>query len=323
MNEYVKPKVLVSKCIGFDSCRFNGGIISSDVVENLKNYVEYEPVCPEMEIGLGVPRKALRLVEKDGEARLIQTETEKDCTEDMKDYASNLFSELDEIDGAILKNRSPSCGTNDVKLYPGLDKSGVLEKVPGIFGGAVVEEYPLKPVENEGRLRNFRIREDFYTALFALARFRKNVLEENSMKALTDFQANNKFLLMTYDQETMREMGKIAANREDEEVERVIEKYHELLTRALSESPSPGSHVNTLEHSFGYFSDELNSQEKSLYKDYIEDYREGKVPLSTLISVVRSWIVRFDVEYLEDQRYFDPYPHGLVEISDSGKGRDL
>ncbi|MBS3735638.1 DUF1722 domain-containing protein [Candidatus Bipolaricaulota bacterium] len=319
----IKPKVLLSKCIGFDSCRFNGGIISSDVVENLKNYVEFEPVCPEVEIGLGVPRKALRLVEKEGAPRLIQTETRKDCTEEMKDYASNLFSELDEIDGAILKNRSPSCGTNDVKLYDDLDKSGVLKKVPGIFGGAVVEEYPLKPVENEGRLRNFRIREDFYTALFALARFRKHVLENESMKALTDYQARHKFLLMTYDQETMRKMGKIAANREEKEVGQVIKNYHELLTQALSESPSPGTHVNTLEHSFGYFSDELNSQEKSLFQDYIEDYRAGKVPLSSLISLVRSWIVRFNVEYLKDQRYFDPYPHGLVEISDSGKGREL
>lgn len=323
MTNYVKPKVLFSKCLGFDSCRFNGGIISSDVVENLKSYVQAEPACPEVEIGLGVPRKALRLVEKDGETRLIQTETEKDCTEDMKDYASELFSDLNGIDGAVLKNRSPSCGTNDVKLYADLDKSGVIEKVPGIFGGAVVKEYPLKPVENEGRLRNFRIREDFYTTLFALARFRKNVLEDESMKALTDYQARHKFLLMTYDQETMREMGKIAANREDEETKQVIEKYHELLTHTLSETPSPGTHVNTLEHSFGYFSDELNSQEKSLFQDYVQDYREGKTPLSTLISLVRSWIARFDVEYLKDQRYFDPYPHGLVEISDSGKGRDL
>ncbi|MFW6104936.1 MAG: YbgA family protein [Candidatus Bipolaricaulota bacterium] len=322
MIDYVKPKVLVSKCIGFESCRFNGGIISSEVVENLKNFVEFEPVCPEVEIGLGTPRKALRLVEKDGGVRLIQSETRKDYKEEMESYAANLFSELNEIDGAILKNRSPSCGTNDVKLYADLDKSGVLKKVPGLFGGAVVEEYPLKPVENEGRLRNFRIREDFYTDLFALARFRKHVLEDGSIKALTDYQANNKFLLMTYDQETMREMGKIAANPEDEEIERVIEKYQELLTQALSESPSPGGHVNTLEHSFGYFSDELSSQEKSLFKDYIEDYREGKVPLSTLISLVRSWIVRFDEEYLKEQRYFDPYPSGLVEISDSGKGRD-
>lgn len=323
MTDYVKPKVLVSKCIGFDSCRFNGGIISSEVVNALKDHVEFKPVCPEVEVGLGVPRKALRLVEKDGEARLIQTETRVDFTEKMKQYADELFSELGEIDGTILKNRSPSCGTTDVKVYADLDKSGVIEKAPGIFGGAVLDHYPFKPIENEGRLRNFRIREDFYTAMFALARFRRNVAERDSIKALTDFQAEHKFLLMSYDQEKMREMGQVAANREDKDIEQVIENYHGLLTKALSDSPSPGAHVNTLEHAFGYFSDELSTREKSLFKDYIGDYRGGKVPLSTLISLVRSWIVRFEEDYLLGQRYFDPYPNELMEISDSGKGRDL
>ena len=108
MTEFVKPKVLVSKCIEFDSCRYNGGIISSEVVDALKNYVEFHPVCPEVGIGLGVPRKALRLVEKDGEARLVQTETERDLTEGMREFAADQFSELGDIDGAVLKNRSPS-----------------------------------------------------------------------------------------------------------------------------------------------------------------------------------------------------------------------
>lgn len=323
MTDYVKPKVLVSKCVGFDSCRYNGGIISSEVVDTLQDYVDFVPVCPEVEIGLGVPRKALRLVEKDGEARLIQTENRKDCTEEMNQYSEELFSEIGEIDGAILKNRSPSCGTTDVKVYADLDKSGVIDKSSGIFGGAVQGRYPFKPVENEGRLRNFRIRENFYTSLFALSRFRNRVEGKGSIDDLTDFQAKHKFLLMAYDQDKMRELGRIAANPAEKEIERVIQNYGELLSEVLSENPSPGSHVNTLQHAYGYFSDELGSQEKSLFDDYIEDYRAGKAPLSTIISMVRSWIARFDREYLEKQRYFDPYPPELMDISDSGKGRDL
>ncbi|MFB6291203.1 MAG: YbgA family protein [Candidatus Bipolaricaulia bacterium] len=323
MTDHVRPTVLVSKCIGFDSCRFNGGIISSEVVDALKDYVEFKPVCPEVEIGLGIPRKALRLVEKDEEPRLIQTETRKDYTEKMKQYAEEIFAELGEIDGAILKNRSPSCGTTDVKVYADLDKSGVIEKAPGLFGGAVKSRYPFKPVENEGRLRNFRIRENFYTSLFAISRFRNRVEGTGSVSALTNFQARHKFLLMAYDQDKMRALGQMAANSDEKEIERVIQDYSKLLSKVLSENPSPGSHVNTLQHAYGYFSDELGNKEKSLFNDYIEDYREGKVPLSTLISLVRSWIVRFDEEYLKDQWYFDPYPQGLVEISDSGKGRDL
>lgn len=323
MTDYVKPKVLVSKCIEFESCRYNGGIISSEVVEALKNHVEFHPVCPEVEIGLGVPRKALRLVRRDGEDRLVQTETEKDCTEDMREFADEFFSELGDIDGAVLKNRSPSCGTNDVKVYADLDKSGVIEQSAGIFGEAVNENYPHRPVENEGRLRNFRIREDFYTSLFAIARFRRRVEGEGSISALTDFQARNKFLLMAYNQDEMRELGRIASNPENKKVQRVIQEYKELLSQILSESPSPGSHVNVLQHAYGYFSDDLKPREKTLFDDYIEDYRAGKVPLSTIISLVRSWIARFDQEYLENQRYFDPYPRELVDISDSGKGRDL
>ena len=323
MTQFVKPKVLVSKCIEFESCRYNGGIISSEVVEALKDHVEFHPVCPEVEIGLGVPRKALRLVRRDGEDRLVQTETEKDCTEDMREFADEFFSELGDIDGAVLKNRSPSCGTNDVKVYADLDKSGVIEQSAGIFGEAVNEHYPHRPVENEGRLRNFRIREDFYTALFAIARFRQNVESSDSISDLTDFQAAHKFLLMAYDQDKMRELGRIAANPNDRALDEVIEDYKKLLSKVLSESPSPGSHVNTLEHAYGYFSDDLKPREKSLFDDYIDDYRAGKVPLSTIISLVRSWIARFDQEYLEGQRYYDPYPRELVDISDSGKGRDL
>ena len=323
MKNYARPVILTSKCITFDSCRFNGGIVSSEVVESLKGYVDFVTVCPEVEIGLGIPRKALRLVEKNGEERLVQTETEKDYTDAMREYSKRLFSGLDDIDGAILKNRSPSCGTNDVKVYSDVEKSGLVDSSSGIFGSEVKKRFPLKPVENEGRLRNFRIREDFYTSMFAMARFRKNVEKETSIKNLTDFQANNKLLLMAYDQNKMRELGRIAANPEEKKIEDIIKDYKKLLSNVLSETPSIGAHVNVLEHAFGYFSQELSSEEKTLFINYVEDFREGKVPLSTLISLVRSWIVRFDQEYLKSQKYFDPYPKQLVEISDSGKGRDL
>lgn len=175
-----------------------------------------------------------------------------------------------------------------MKVYAVLDKSGVIKKSPGIFGGALRDHYPFKPVENEGRLRNFRIREDFYTSLFAIARFRNQVAGKGSISDLTDFQAKHKFLLMAHNQDKMRELGPIAANREDNKVEQVIEEYRELLSQVLLDTPSCGAHVNVLEHAFGYFSDELSMEEKSLFEDYIQDYRSGKTPLSTIISLIRS-----------------------------------
>ncbi len=140
---------------------------------------------------------------------------------------------------------------------------------------------------------------------------------------MSEFQAKHKYLLMAYDQEKMRKLGRMASSPEGKEVRELISDYGKILSRALSGTPSPGSHVNVLQHVYGYFSGELDDREKDLFEDYVEDYRAGKVPLSTVTSLIRSWIARFDRDYLEKQRYFDPFPRELVDISDSGKGRDL
>lgn len=323
MADHIKPKVLVSKCIGFGSCRFNGGTISSKVVESLRDHVEFQPVCPEVSIGLGVPRSPLRLVKENEGNRIIQKDTKIDYTERMTQFAAEFLADLQGIDGAILKNRSPSCGSHDVRVYSDLAASRVREKSAGIFGSAVQGHFPDRPVENEGRLRNFRIREIFYSSLFALARFRKNVEEVGAINALTDFQAKHKLLLMSFDQRKTQQLGRIAANTKNREVDDIIANYRDLLVETLSESPSLGSQVNTLQHVYGYVSDQLSEKEKSLFEDYLLNYKKGKVPLGTIISLLRSWIARFEIDYLEEQKYFEPYPRDLMEISDSGKGRNL
>jgi len=323
MNDYVTPRVLVSKCIEFAECRFNGGIISSKVVKLLNPFVEYLAVCPEVAIGLGVPRKALRLVRNDSGPRLVQTETEKDYTDRMAEFSRGYLDSIKEVDGVILKNRSPSCGTNDVRIYSGLKNSSVVDKGPGVFGKIVNEQLSGKPIENEGRLRNHRLRENFYTGLFTLARFREAVKNTRSMKSLIDFHSRHKFIFMSYDQAKMRKMGRMVANQEGLETDAVIKKYEIILQQVVSGESQFTKNINVLEHALGYFSDDLRHSEKELFYDYLEDYRGGKVPLSTVISLVRSWIIRFDQEYLKDQYYFTPYPNELVDISDSGKGRDL
>jgi len=319
----LKPKILVSKCIEFDHCRFNGGIIRSEVVADMISFVNFVPVCPEMEIGLGAPRKALRLVRKEGDNRLIQTETGYDATEDMRDFADSLLDPLENLDGFLLKNRSPSCGTNDVKVYAELDEPNVVDRTAGTFGDCVQDKFPLLPIENEGRLRNFRLRENFFTQIFTHARFRERVKGSASMGNLGKFQARHKFLLMAYDQEKAGQLGRLAANERDKKPSHLIQDYENLLWKALSSSPSYSANINVLQHALGYFSDKLNGEEKSFFLDRIERYREGRIPLSAVLNILRSWIVRFDEEYLKEQVFFQPYPEGLVKITDSGKGRSL
>ncbi|MFW6049146.1 MAG: YbgA family protein, partial [Candidatus Bipolaricaulota bacterium] len=180
-----------------------------------------------------------------------------------------------------------------------------------------------KPIENEGRLRSHRIREKFYTSLFAVARYRNGVENEPRMEDLIEFHARHKYILLANDEGRLRKMGRLVANDEGRDVDVIVELYGEDLSAALRNEVNPNAHVNVLQHAYGYFSDDLNDDEKSLFFEYVENFRAGKVPLSTLISMVRSWIRRFNQEYLADQYYFNPYPSDLAAISDSGKGVDL
>jgi uncharacterized protein YbgA (DUF1722 family)/uncharacterized protein YbbK (DUF523 family) len=322
MSELARPRVVVSKCIEFDRCRYNGLMISSDVVRALKPLVDFVPVCPEVEIGLGVPRDPIRVVSSRAVRALVQPSTGADVTAKMEAFARSFLGSLGDVDGFFLKSRSPSCGIKDVKIFPGVEKQAAADKGAGFFGGAVLEAFPGHPVEDEGRLLNFRLREHFLTALYALARFRA-VTKAGTMGALVEFQARNKLLLMSYHQTEMRALGKIVANPARKKAREVIDEYEEHLRRAFAVPPRYTSNINVLMHALGYFSERLSSAEKKFFLDSLEKYRAGRVPLSASVSIVSSWIARFGEPYLGKQTYFEPYPETLVEITDSGKGRDL
>jgi uncharacterized protein YbgA (DUF1722 family)/uncharacterized protein YbbK (DUF523 family) len=313
MREFSRPKVVVSRCLEFDHCRYNGGIISSPVVAKLKKHVDFLPVCPEVEIGLGIPRNPVRIILEKGDHRLVQPSSGKDVTENMKAFCSCFLDSLENVDGFILKYRSPSCGLKDVKIYPSAEGQGVVEKSSGYFGGAVLDKYPFLSVEDEGRLRNARIKENFLTKLFTFAAFRR-VKSEGSMKDLISFHTQNKFLLMAYNQAELRKLGGIAANREGKPFKELISDYEEHLYSALSRAPRYTSTINVLMHALGYFSDQLSSREKALFFDWVEKYREGKTSPCPAINLIRSWIVRFENDYLMNQTFFEPYPEDLMEI---------
>ncbi len=322
MEAFCRPIIVLSRCLEKEACRWNGDVIRSEVVRELEPFVEYVTTCPEVAIGLGIPRDPIRAAWDDDTLHLIQPATGRDVTDAMTAYAQEFLDALGEVDGFLLKSRSPSCGVKDVKYYHSTeDKAMVKEKGSGFFGGQVWERYEHKAIEDEGRLLNFTIREHFFTRIFTMARCR-DLRQHGTMKDLVQFQAENKYLLMAYSQEYQKVLGRITANPERRPWEDVVADYEKNLGRALAAPPRFTANINVLQHCMGYFSEQLSSGEKSFFLDSLQQYRTGKIPLSVPLHVLRGYAVRFEEEYLLQQTYFQPYPAALVTISDSGKGRD-
>lgn len=318
MRDKNKPTVVVSRCLGFDNCRYNGDVIKDKFVERLEPYVNYITVCPEVDIGLGVPRKAIRLVMEDDLLEIYQPDTGNLYTERMKEYSKDTFKSLGDVHGFILKGRSPSCGIKDVKIYLGKDNYRGSIKGAGLFAADVKEEYPHLPIEEEGRLTNYLLREHFLTKLYTIFRFQQ-VKKANSMKKLVEFHSDNKYLLMAYNQNQLKILGKIVANHEKQEIGEVIKAYEEELGLAFAEPPRMGNYINSLMHIFGYFSDKLSPKEKEFVLDKFEKYRWDQIHLSVLITVLESYAIKYDVEYLLNQTIWTTYPEELLDISDTGK----
>ncbi|MEW6146189.1 MAG: DUF523 and DUF1722 domain-containing protein [Thermodesulfobacteriota bacterium] len=322
MRTFPKPVVVASRCFEFDACRYNGQTIPDNFVGALKRWVEFRPVCPELEIGLGVPRDPVRIVSKGGERRLIQPATGRDLTALMRGFSARFLGGLTEADGFILKSRSPSCGLSDAKEFPGPYGEVASGKGAGFFAGAVLERFPGLAVEDEGRLRNFRIREHFLTKLYTLARFR-GVKNAGTASALINFHTENKLLLMSYSRKELRTLGRITANSDEKPPGEAIAAYGERLGHALASPRKRPSSINVLMHALGYFSDRLTGREKAHFLDLLAAYREERIPLSAVLAVLESWVIKYEQEYMGRQTFFEPYPRALTELPDSGNGRDF
>jgi len=320
VRDYGRPMVIVSKCLGFDRCRYNGATIPDRFVELLKPLVEFRPVCPEMEIGLGVPREPVRVVQERGARRLIQPATGRDLTAEMVAFSGRFLASLGQADGFILKSRSPSCGLKDVKIYAPEAKSGPLGAGQGFFGQAVLEAFPRLPVEDEGRLSNYPLREHFLKRLFLWADFRR-ISQAGRLGGLVEFHSGHKFTLMAYNQKEMRLLGRIAANPERRPANEVFEDYAAHLVQALARTPPYTANINVLMHGLGHFSERLSRDEKAFFLDALDKYRRGKLPLSGPTLVLLGLVARFGDEYLRRQSFFEPYPEELMDLTDSGKGR--
>lgn len=307
-----RPRVVVSKCLNFDQCRYDGQMISNSLILYLKDYVDFEVVCPEVEIGMGTPRDPIRIEQNGDKTLLVQPKTGKEFSSQMSKFSEEFCLKINRVDGFILKHASPSCGISSAKTYSSKSPASI-GKQSGLFASNVEKYFPLHPKEDEKRLNNVYIREHYLSSIFTLADFRS----VSSIDGLYNFHAKHKYLLMSCNQNLMREMGNTAANRNGDNLNEVMEKYSNQLLEIFTRKPRYQSNINIHMHIMGYFKDELSSSEKKYFLDNLDMYRDKKIPLSTVNSILYSWVLRFDNQYLVKQSFFNPFPKELIENNKS------
>jgi uncharacterized protein YbgA (DUF1722 family)/uncharacterized protein YbbK (DUF523 family) len=306
-------KVGVSTCLLGQKVRFDGGHKHDHYLTDILGpHFRFVPVCPELEVGMGVPREAVRL-EGDIEApRMVGNKTGDDWTDRMNDYAQTrvLRSDLADLSGYILKKNSPSCGMERVKIHvkPGtISKTGV-----GLFASALINAYPHLPVEEEGRLHDDRLRDNFIVRVFAYYRLRQTFRGRFSRKAAVDFHAAHKYLMLAHSPVHYKKLGQLVAAINKYPPAEFREKYHSLFMEGLSVMATARKNVNVLQHIMGFLKTRLSAEEKKDILSVIEDYHRGLVPLIVPITLVRHYLNKFEVEYISDQVYLNPHPKELM-----------
>jgi uncharacterized protein YbbK (DUF523 family)/uncharacterized protein YbgA (DUF1722 family) len=312
-SEWPRPRLVSSACLEMEACRYNGQAIRARFLPRLAPYVELVPVCPEVEIGLGVPRPPVRLVAIGEEIRMQQPETGRDVTAEMNRFSDRFLSGVGAVDGFLLKSRSPSCGPKDVKVYAG-EGGPRNERDAGLFAAAVAERFPSAALEDEGRLTNYRLRHHFLTRLFLGARLR--ALPE-SAAALSRFHAENKLLLLAHSETGMRELGRLVANAERLPAVEVKRRYVEGFAAALARPPRARAIINALMHALGHFSRVLLPAEKELFLTTLTAVRDGSSSLEAPRALLLGWTARHGAAWVEGQTLFHPYPAELHDLADS------
>lgn len=305
-----RPKLLISKCLGFENCRYNGQGSSSKFIDSLKDYVEFRTVCPEVEIGLSIPREAIRIVDYNNEKKLIQSKNNKDYTNQMKNFSQNYISKLEDIDGCILKSKSPSCGVRDVKVYHKSGQSTLTNESNGFFADEILNSHGYLPIENEGRLKNYSIRDEFLTKLFMINNFK------NEKSDIKKFHQNNELLLKNYDFKIFSHLNNMCKNEE-------YENYSKTLFQLLNKNRNTKKNIQTILDIYNKYEKYLSLKEKEVFVDNIVKYSKDKIPLSTALNNVKVYAARFEDEKILSQTIFNPYPESLINLMDSGKGRSL
>jgi len=304
-----KIKVGISACLLGQAVRYDRGHKHDRfLTDTMGRYFEYVPVCPEVECGLTIPREAMRLVGSADAPRLVTRTTGIDHTQRMTRWAKTRIAELRDagLCAFIFKSDSPSSGLFRVKLYT--EAGQPAGHTSGLWARAFAEAFPGLPLEEEGRLHDPDLRENFIERVFALKRFRDEVGPRPAVRALVGFQTRNKLQLMAHSPAAVKQLGQIVAAATPKTSRAAAAAYEALLLETLAKPATVPRHVNVLQHMQGYFSERLTDAERQELVGVIDDYRRGWVPLIVPLTLFRHFIRIHDVAYLADQTYLSPHP---------------
>lgn len=306
---YPRPRILLSSCLGLAPVRYDGNIIFDEYVERLRKHVELIGVCPEVGIGLGVPRNPLVLSVRSGQLRLIDTVTGADYTERLLDFAEQFTHTVPDIDGLILKSASPSCGVRDAKVYD--ETRRVRGRIDGLFTSYIRRKLGDLPIESEKRLSNPEIRRSFYTKIFTNAYVRENLLNIKHHDEIVPIHQSLKYILMLYHPGILKRLGRLVANRSKIHLNDLRKEYRSYVLRALSRNPGSRSYYSVFLHLYGHLKHDLPSEERKYVLKLLEDLKNKRIDVKVVTSYFKGFIYRFKDEYLAGQRFLQPYPEDL------------
>jgi uncharacterized protein YbgA (DUF1722 family)/uncharacterized protein YbbK (DUF523 family) len=307
-----KIKLGISSCLMGNLVRYNGQHqLDRFLTDQLGQHVAWVPVCPEVECGLPVPRETMRLVGTPETPRLVTTRSGIDHTQKMRTWIENKLPSLEKenLCGFVFKSKSPSSGMQGVKIYT--EQGMPSRQGAGLFAGAFMERFPLLPVEDEGRLNDAGLRENFIERIFVMQRWKKYAVTDGSHAGLVEFHTRHKLLLMAHSPGDLRPLGSLVAQGRRANRERLQAEYLALLMSALKLKATVRKNTNVLDHIMGYFKKQLTADEKKEMKDLIADYHAELVPLIVPVVMLRHYVRKFDEPYLKGQFYLHPHPSEL------------
>ncbi|MEJ2428024.1 MAG: DUF523 and DUF1722 domain-containing protein [Deltaproteobacteria bacterium] len=310
--EQEKIRLGISTCLLGENVRYDGGHKRDRfITDTLGRFVEFVPVCPEVECGLPVPRESMHLAGDPESPRLVTTRTKIDHTERMVNWARKRVRELakENLCGFIFKSNSPSSGMERVKVYK---EHGMAQKTGiGLFARAFMDHFPLIPVEEDGRLHDIRLRENFIERIFVLKRWRELLNQHQSRGKLVGFHTEHKLLIMSHSQKHSSILGKLVAEAKNIPAEHLYSKYQLIITEALRLKTTIKKNINVLQHMMGYFKKQLSADEKRELLETIDQYRNEYVPLIVPITLIKHYVRKYDQPYLKQQLYLNPHPMEL------------
>lgn len=308
----LRPRLGISACLLGQKVRFDGGHRKDRFLcATFGRFIEWIPLCPEMEVGMGVPRESVRLFGSASDPRMVAERSGRDWTARMNRFAAARARDLTRLglSGYVFKKNSPSCGLERVRIYN--DKGIPSRNGRGLFASVVTRTLPLVPVEEEGRLNDPALRENFIERVFAYHRW-QNALVAKSPATLVEFHTRHKFLLLAHSERHYRQLGRLVASIKTVPLRSLYESYGALFMECLAVRATTKKHANVLEHLAGYFSEHLSAPERGEMVDVIRDYRAGGLPLIAPITLVQHYVKKYRITYLHDQAYLSPTPKELM-----------